>query len=121
MTSEERIKRLEDEVQGLQKECKRLIDIKTRAYKYFEMVATDPKASYTWLEQYSTRMDMFRLLLDDHDRKLLEDAEKIDRQYTRMWEVEDWRNQMHSFMGKILINEIIKRMYHYEEASCGCL
>lgn len=121
MTSEQRVKELEEQIHGLQVECKKLIEIKNKAYKYFELVATDPKAAYTWLEQHSAQREMFRLLLDEHDQKLLADAEEIDRDYTKMYEAEGWRNDMHSFMGKILINEIIKRMYHYEEASCGCL
>ena len=111
----------EEQIKSLQKECKKLIDLRVKMAKYLDLKVADPSGQIHYLEIRELERELWWEVMPELDRERVRKARDLGNDYTRMYVAEQLQSECETFMAKMLINDVITRLYHMEEASCGCL
>ena len=111
----------EEQIKSLQEECKRLIDLKVKMAKYLDLKVADPHGNIHYLEQRELERDLWWDVMPELDRERVRKARELGNDYTKMYVAEQLQSECETFMAKTLIKDVLVRLYHMEEASCGCL
>lgn len=73
-----------------------------------------------YLEQLRKRWEE-RETMSESDKALVEKAESLRNDYTRISEAYAWRDEAVSETAKYFISGVIHRLNHYEEAAANCI
>lgn len=111
----------EEQIKSLQEECKKLIDLKVKMAKYLDLKVADPSGQIHYLEIRELERELWWEVMPELDRERVRKARDLGNNYTKMYVAEQLQRECETFMAKMLIKDVITRLYHMEEASCGCL